>query len=329
MKTFSKCIASTAILAAAAGTMSTTEALADSFVFAHGANPGNPRYDAANKFAELVSTCSNGAWTVSVAPSSTLGDDAEMLTSAAAGVIQMTANSQGPLAQIVPEVGALGLPFLFSDLPAVWKVLDGPTGDELDKKAQEAGLKIVTFWDNGIRHVTHVSKFVETPEDIKGMKIRTPPDQVTIATFEALGAAPAPLAWSELPTALRSGVFDGQENPLTNIYSAKLHEITPYISLTGHKYESTPVVAGLGWWRGLDDAARDCITSATKEAGAYQRQRSLEDSQKLIDVMTKEGAKFKEVDQEAFKKATASVYDEYEAKLGDFVPKLRGAAAAQ
>jgi len=314
-------------LAVTAAMLLAIQVQAQEVIFAHGANPGNPRYDAANMFAELVPTCSD--LTVKVAPSATMGDDAEMLTSAAAGVIQMSANSQGPMAQIVPEVGMLGLPFLFKDLPNAWTVLDGKIGQMIDEKAQKAGLKVITFWDNGIRNITHVSKFIATPADIKGMKIRTPPDQVTLDIFKALGANPAPLAWSELPTALRSGTFDGQENPLTNIYSAKLHEITPYITLSGHKYESTPIVAGLGWWKSLSSAQQACITSSAKEAGWYQRGRSLMDNVRLQGIMEKEGAKFKTVDQKAFAAATSSVYDKYQKEFGDFVVELQKAAAGK
>lgn len=116
-----------------------------------------------------------------------MGNDVEMLTSATAGVIQVTANSQGAMSQIVLEIGLLGLPFLFADLPAAWEVLDGEVGDLLDARAQDAGLKILGFWDNGIRNVTHMSKHVSAPADLAGMKIRTPPDQMTLDIFEALG----------------------------------------------------------------------------------------------------------------------------------------------
>lgn len=322
MKTLVRILAITMV----ASVLLAAQVQAEEIVFAHGENPGNPRYDAANMFAELVSTyCPD--LTVKVAPSATMGDDTEMLTSATAGIIQMTANSQGSMAQIVPEVGMLGLPFLFSDLPNVWNVLDGEVGKAIDEKAQKAGLKVITFWDNGIRHVTHISKFIATPDDIKGMKIRTPPDQVTLNIFKALGANPAPLSWSELPTALQAGTFDGQENPLTNIYSAKLHEITPYITLTGHKYESTPVVASLGWWKSLSAKQRTCIEKAAKEAGWYQRGRSMIDNARLQNEMEKEGAKFKAIDQKAFADATASVYSKYEKEMGDFVIQLKKAAS--
>lgn len=316
--TFLAILATTTILA---GT-----ARADEVIFAHGANPGNPRTIAAEKWAELYSACTGGSDTVNVAPSATLGDDAEMLTSASAGVINVTANSQGAMSQIVPEIGLLGLPFLFKDLPSAWAVLDGDVGKMLDTRAQESGLKILGFWDNGIRNVSHMSKTVPSPADIKGMKIRTPPDQMTIDIFEALGASPAPLAFSELPTALQSGVFDGQENPLVNIYSSKIHEITKFITLTGHKYESTPVVAGLGWWSGLDEAKQACALSATEEAGKMQREMVQSSDAELRPKMEAEGVTFAEADKAAYQDATKSVYDKYAAQYPELVAALRKAA---
>lgn len=316
----------TLMAALAASTLIAGAAQADEVIFAHGAQAGNPRYVAAEKWAELFATCTGGKHTVNHAPAATMGDDVELITSAVAGVVQVTANSQGAMSQSVPEIGLLGLPFLFKDLPTAWAVLDGEVGQMLDTRAQAAGLKILGFWDNGIRHVSHVSKHVPTPADVQGMKIRTPPDQMTIAIFEALGATPAPLAFAELPTALQSGVFEGQENPLTNIYSSKIHEITKFITLTGHKYETTPVVAGLAWWSGLDAATQDCALSATAEAGKLQRQMSLEAETTLRPKMEAEGVTFVQGDQAAFIAATASVYDSYAATYPDLVAALKKAA---
>lgn len=310
-------------------TMLANTALAEEVIFAHGENPGNPRFIAAEKWAELFTECTGGEHSVNVAPSATMGDDVEMLTSTTAGVINITANSQGAMSQIVPEIGLLGLPFLFQDLPTAWKVLDGDVGEMLDERAQDAGLKVLGFWDNGIRHVSHVSKTVPTPADLEGMKIRTPPDPMTVDIFESLGASPAPLAFSELPTALQSGAFDGQENPLVNIYSASIHEITPYITLTGHKYETTPVVAGLSWWSGLDDATKQCALDATAQAGEEQRQAVREASDSLIETMEEEGVTFAEADKAAYQQATQSVYDKYANEYPDLVEALRATATGQ
>jgi TRAP-type transport system periplasmic protein len=155
---------------------------------------------------------------------------------------------------------------------------------------------------------------------------RTPPDQMTIDIFEALGASPAPLAWSELPSALQSGVFDGQENPLTNIHSAGLHEITPYVTMSSHKYEATPVVAGLAWWSTLDEDTQACALEATAEAGQLQRQLSQEGDETLRPAMEADGAVFAEANREAFIEATASVYDKYAEQFPEVVEALREAA---
>lgn len=293
-------------------------------IFAHGSKPGNPRTIAAEKWAKSFSKCSGNK--VKVAAAATMGNDAEMITSAQGGVIQITANSQGAMSQVVPEVGLLGLPFLFKDLPTAWKILDGKIGDMIDAQSQTKGLKVLGFWDNGIRNITHTKKNVPNPADLKGMKIRTPPDQMTLDIFKALGAAPAPLAWGELPTALQSGVFDGQENPLTNIYSAKLHKITPYVTMTGHKYKSTPVIAGLAWWKSLNKKTQDCALKATKEAGKIQRQLSLDGDNTLTPKMKAEGAKFANANKAAYQKATASVYTLYAKKYPKLVAELKAAA---
>ena len=121
-------------------------------------------------------------------------------------------------------------------------------------------------------------------------------------------------------------MFDGQEKPLTNIHSAKLHEITPYVTLTGHKYESTPVVAGLAWWSGLDEATQACALEATKGAGEVQREMSLSADTELRPQMEAEGAQFMEADRDSYVAATQPVYDAYAERFPELVPALREAA---
>jgi tripartite ATP-independent transporter DctP family solute receptor len=317
MKTILKTLLLTAALIPGA-------AQAEEIILGHGAAPTNPRHLAAKMFGALVDTCTNGEITVSVADSGTMGDDVELLTSTASGVIQMTANSQGATGQIVPEINAIGLPFLFADAPTAWRVLDGDVGAMIDEKAQAAGLKVLAFWDNGIRHVSHMSKSIITPADLAGMKIRTPPDDMTIAIFTALGANPAPLAFAELPTALQSGVFEGQENPLTNIYSSKIHEITKFISLTGHKYESAPLLASMAWWSSLTPENQDCVQKSANAAMWYQRGLSWDASTALLEPLKAEGVTLTELeDRQAFIDATAPVYDDYSARYPELVAKLR------
>ena len=289
--------------------------------------PGNPRVTAAEMLGDMLEQRSRGKFTVKVAHSATLGDDRQMLKSVRLGTMQITVNSDGPVAEIVPELNAFGLPYLFSGLPAAWEVLDGPIGDELATKLEEKGYVVLAWWDNGIRKITHVSKPIATPADITGMKIRTPQSQVTIDAFQALGANPAPLAFSELPAALQSGVFEGQENPLANIYSSKLHELTPYIAKSNHKYEMTPVLASRRWWDKLSSEDQALIREVAGAATWYNRGYFLINDAQLEQTLVDAGAKFNEVDAAAFKQATASVYDKWEGEIGDIVSRIRSAAA--
>ncbi|MDO5630213.1 MAG: TRAP transporter substrate-binding protein [Paracoccus sp. (in: a-proteobacteria)] len=301
--------------------------MANTIILAHAQPPGNPRSLAADFFAEKVAACTEGRITVSVAGAATMGDDVEALTSTSANVIQITANSQGATAQIVPELNVIGLPFLFADAASAWEVIDGDIRTQIDERAQNAGLKLLAFWDNGIRHVSHLSKSIETPEDFRGVKIRTPPDDMTIAIFNAFGANPAPLTFAELPTALQSGVFEAQENPLTNIYSSKLHEITKYISLTGHKYETTPLLASMAWWAGLSPEDQACVQDSADEATTFQRQAAAEQEQEVRQKLEEEGAIVTELaDRQAFVDATSAIYDEYRARYPELVDAIVAAS---
>lgn len=301
---------------------------AEELVIGTNGKPGNPRVTGAEMFGALLEQASRGKYTVKIAHSATLGDDRQMLKSVRLGTMHMTVNSDGPVAEIVPDLNAFGLPYLFSSLPAAWEVLDGPIGDGIAAQLDEKGYVVLAWWDNGIRKITHTSKAIAHPDDIKGMKIRTPQSQVTIDAFTALGANPAPLAFSELPAALQSGVFEGQENPLANIYSSKLHELTPYIAKSNHKYEMAPILASKRWWDTLSAEDQAVIQTAMDAATWYNRGVFLiadsELEQKLID----EGAMFNDVDTAAFQAATAGVYDKWAGEIGGIVPNIQKAAAS-
>ncbi len=301
---------------------------AETLRLAHNAAPGNPKSDASLLFAKLVKEKTDGRVTVDVGGSAQFGDDTEALTSMRLGSLAFSANSQGTTATIVPEFALLGLPFLFKDLPQAWKVMDGPAGDKLREAADKKGLVVLGFWDNGIRHTSNSKHPVKEPADLTGMKIRTPPDSMTIDIFNALGANPTPLAFSELYIALQQGVMDGQENPLMNIYSSKLYEVQKNISLTGHKYEATPLMASKVVWSGLSEKDKQAILEAAKEAGEYNRQRSLNDEADLRKKLEAAGVQFNEVDHEAFVAKTGPVYDKWKAQFPEMTQTIVDAAKA-
>jgi len=293
--------------------------------FGHGAAPGNPRSLAAEKFAELVKLKSGGALEVTVAGAAMLGDDAAMLTSLRTGTLGISANSQGATSSIVPELAALGLPFLFTKSDDGVKVLNGKIGELLKPKFDAVGLVPIGWWDNGIRHITNSKRAIKTPDDLKGLKFRTPPDPATIDIFQALGAATAQIAFSELYVALQQKVVDGQENPLTNIASSKIFEVNPFISLSAHKWECTPVLMSKMAWGRLDAKSKEILMEAMAEATTLQIATSNESNAKLEkDFRANSALTVSDVDLAAFRKQTAPVFDKWEQKpFGAFVKDLR------
>jgi TRAP-type transport system periplasmic protein len=268
--------------------------------------------------------------TVNIAGSEQLGNDVAMLTSLRTGALDLTANSQGAASGLVPELSALGLPFLFEDADQAFAVVDGPIGEELASKFQDLGIITLGWWDNGIRHVTTKDKAVTEPGDLNGLKIRTPADPITIDIFQALGAATEQIAFSELYVALQQGVVDGQENPLANIASSKLYEVTPHISLTAHKWESTPFLASQIGWARLTPEQQAAVQEAATEAGQLQRQLMREtDKQLLAEFQDNPDVEVHEVDREAFTEATQPVIDAWKEKeFGDFVTRVVEAAGS-
>ena len=295
----------------------------------HGAAPGNPRHEAAVAFANAVKQKSGGKIEVQVAPSAQLGDDAAMITALRSGTLDMSANSQGATAVVVPEYAAFGMPFLFAEPTQAFKLLDGPLGQELAQKSAAKNLVVLGYWDNGIRHVSNSKRPVLAPTDMKGLKIRTPPDAVTIDIMSALGAETQQIKFAELYVALEQGVVDGQENPLANISASKLYEVQKFISLTGHKFEMNPFLMSKRTWDRLSEGDRKIISEAAAEATQLQRKLAREADVKLFDELKSKGVRIDKVDTKPFAKATESVRAKWTSgPIGDYAKRVVQAAGA-
>lgn len=319
LKTMRRALLATAVMAACVPAMAQSVKL----TLGHGAAPGNPRHEAAVKFADTVKAKTNGRIEIQVAHSAQLGDDAAMVTALRSGTLDMSANSQGAVSTVIPEYAALGLPFLFADIQKAWQLMDGPIGQELAQKAAAKGMIQLGLWDNGIRQMSNSKRPLRTPADLKGLKMRTPPDPVTVDIMQALGADAQQIKFSELYVALQQGVVDGQENPLTNIASAKLYEVQKFISMTGHKYESTPFLMSKRSWDRLSAADQKVFTEAAAEATTVQRQLNKEADEKLVAELKSKGTQIDTVDRKAFVDASKAVYDKWvNGPTGEFVKKV-------
>ena len=326
-KTFVRTLAAAA---AAAVLPLAVHAQAVKLTLGHGAAVGNPRHEAAVKFAEVLKAKSGGRIEVQVAPSAQLGDDAAMVTALRTGALDLSANSQGAVANAVPEYSAFGMPFMFSSPAAAFKLLDGPLGKELADKSAEKGLILLGTWDNGIRQMTNSKHPINKVEDMQGLKMRVPPDTTLVDIMRSLGAESQQIKFAELYVALQQGVVDGQENPLVNIHASKLYEVQKHLALTNHQFQMTPFLMSKRSWDKLSQADKKAVMEAAAEATALQRRLSQEADEKLLADLKAKGMQVTTPDKAAFAKATAEVDDKWVAgAIGPYVKKVIAAARAQ
>ena len=297
---------------------------ATTLTLGHNAALGNPRQIAALKLGEILKAKTNGRYDIRVAGAEQLGNEQSLLTSVRTGVIAMTVNSQGSASALVPELAVLGLPFLFETSAAAFKVMQGKVGAELNEKFGKVGMRAVGWWDNGIRNITNSKRPIVEPADLQGLKIRTPPDPMTIDIFRALGAGTEQISFGELYIALQQGVVDGQENPLVNINSSKLYEVQKYISISGHKWEVSPVLFSEIVWKTMAKADQDAFMESLAEATKFQF--NLQDEQEsalLKEYKANPKLAVNNVNRPAFIKATEKVVTDWRAKpVGPFVDLL-------
>lgn len=299
--------------------MTTTGEITDSenkitIRFGHGAAETNERHLAVVKFKELAEERSNGKIEVLIYPNEVLGSEAEMIESVTLNDLQMVA--AGAFSQYDPRIGVFELPYLFDSYEQAWEVLDGPIGGEVAEIFLKDNLRILAYFENGFRHVTS-NKPVEKPEDLKGVKIRTPENPLSIRTFDAFGSNPTPMAFGELYTGLQQGTVDAQENPVANTYASRLYEVQDYVNLTGHQYMPLPVAISEEFWQTLPEDLQEIIFDCAREAAQYHRDLIKQNEEKILAEMEAAGATVVEADKEAFKALVDPVYDYFRSKYGD------------
>ena len=232
--------------------------------------PGTAQHVCAEKFKELVAQRSKGELEVKIFHSGSLGSETDILQQVQMGAVDMAIITLGPFDTFVPEVKVVSFPFLFKNFEQVDAVLDGPVGREVLDSLKRAGFKGLCFSENGFRNLTNGTRPVRTADDAHGLKIRVMESALHKELWKTLGANPTPMAWP-IYTELQQGAIDGQENPLSVIWTYKLFEVQKYLSLTGHVYSAHVDIAGLGWWNSLPADRRDLLAGAMHHAAKYQR----------------------------------------------------------
>jgi TRAP-type transport system periplasmic protein len=278
--------------------------------FAAESHPGNI---AVKMFIEGVEKRTNGQIKIANFPNNALGSPPEVLEQNILGAVDMSLPTQGQLGKYSKKFNCVMLPFLYENYAHADKVLDGPfiawAAPDLDK----AGLVFLSNWEWGFRNLTNSKRPVNKPEDVKGLKIRTPPELPTQAAMEALGAVVATINFNELQMALKQGVVDGQENPIAVIYANKLYETQKYLTMTGHNYNTMVHVISKKVWDKLTPDQQKIIKEESVKAGNYMRKAVRDGEAQEIAELKKLGVEVSTPDKTPFKKLMGPAYDRMKA----------------
>ncbi|WP_246479727.1 TRAP transporter substrate-binding protein [Kaustia mangrovi] len=289
--------ATLAVMAASVGAQAQT-----TLRFAHTQPTSDTHHLAAERFAELVEERTDGEITISIHPAGELGNDPAILEGIRLGTIDIGQTGNPFYTRFEPKLNVLDLPFLFSDYEHVYQTIDGEIGQELLGELEKHGMKGLAFWEIGFRKLTNSKRAVKTPEDIKGLKIRTTPNPAHVQAFELLGAAPTPMAFTEVYLALETGTVDGQENPLNIIRSNQFQEVQSHLSFTDHAYTVSIVSMNLAKFDALPEDQQKILLDAAGEAAVYQRKLNREQASSDLEAIEAAGVEVVEdVDREAFK----------------------------
>ncbi len=278
----------------------------------HLANTDHLWHKATLKLAEEVEERTDGTVKVEVFPNEILGSEREALEGIRMGTIADMTITGETLGNWAPKVGILGAMYLFRDSDHIQKVASGKIGAEIEQDILEkANMRVLTWFERGPRFLTS-NRPIRSPEDAKGLKMRVPNVPWFIKGWQAIGANPAPMAFSEVFTALQQGVMDAQENPLALIDSAKFYEVQDYVNLTGHIRQWIYLVIGEDQYQSLTAEQQEALQTASNIAHDYHQKLFFEQQDQLRVSLEEKGMEFIEVDNAAFReKVNNLVYEEF------------------
>ena len=268
---------------------------------------------------DKIKAATDGEVTVQVFPSNQLGNDTHMLSSVRVGAIQMMGIGDNILATLVPNAAIDNVGFAFKEAQTAWNALDGELGDVVRADIAKTGLHPMTnIWDEGFREITTSTKPINTPEDLKGFKIRVPPSPISLSLFQHLGAAPATLNVAELYTALQTKVVDGQENPLGVIEDHKFYQVQKYCSLTNHMWVGYWMIMNGAFWSSLPAAHQKAVGDAFDAQALTQRTENEALNNSLEGELTKQGLTFNKPAIPPFREVLvkSGYYTEWKGKFG-------------
>jgi tripartite ATP-independent transporter DctP family solute receptor len=270
--------------------------------------------------ADRIKQATNGQLEITLFPNNQLGSDTDMLSQLRSGAIDLFSLSGLILSTLVPQASINGVGFAFNDYPTVWQAMDGKLGDyvrgEIDKRGLVAMDKV---WDNGFRQITSSTRPIKQPDDLKGFKIRVPVSPLWTSMFQALGASPISINFSEVYSALQTKIAEGQENPLSLIQIAKLYEVQKYCSMTSHMWDGFYLLANRRSFEKLPQPMQEIVARELNKSALDERADVAKLNETVAADLKSKGLLFVEVDKPAFRQAlkSAGFYAEWKKKYGD------------
>ncbi len=288
--------------------------------FSHVVAADTPKGKAAEMFAKKASELTGGKVKVEVYANSTLYKDKEEMEALQLGAVQMLAPSLakfGPLG--VKEFEVFDLPFIFSSYDDLRKVTNGAVGKQLLSKLEPKGIRGLAYWDNGFKSFS-LNSPVKSPADLKGKKLRIQSSKVLEEQIRSVGGLPQVMAFSEVYQALQTGVVDGTENPISNLYTQKMHEVQKHLTITDHGYLGYAVIVNKKFWDGLPADIRKQLDDAMEQATRYANQIAKVENDSSLEAVKKSGKTTVYVptkeERLAFKKAMVPVHQKMEGRVG-------------
>jgi TRAP-type transport system periplasmic protein len=286
------------------------QAAPQEFKFGHVGEPGSLLERSAKEFARIVQAKMGDKAKIVIFGSSQLGGDKEMLQRLKLGTLDFALPST-VMSSEVDLFGLFEMPYLVRNREHMQRIEKEIVWPVLAPAAEKKGYKMLAVWENGFRQITNNKRPIVKPEDLQGIKLRVPEGKWRVKMFQAYGANPSPMKFSEVFVALQTGVMDGEENPLPQIWSAKFQEVQKYLSMSGHVYTPAYVMSGTKHFAGLPADIRKGLEEAAKETQKFVYAEAAKDDKELLEKLKSSGMQVNEVDKDAFIKASKPVYEEF------------------
>lgn len=290
------------------------------YKFANNLQPAHPLNVRLNEAVAKILEDSGGRMQINVFPASQLGNDTETLSQLRSGATEFFSLSPLILSTLVPNAAISGIGFAFPDYETVWPAMDGELGAYARAQIEAKGLvPMEKIWDNGFRQITSANTPINTPEDLKGFKIRVPPSPLWQSMFNAFGSAPTTINFAEVYTALSTGTVDGQENPLAIASTAKLYEVQKHCAMTNHMWDGFWFLANQRAWEALPEDIRQIVADNLNASALEQRADTEKLNETVREELTAAGMTFTDPENAAFREAlrSAGFYTEWKANFGD------------